>query len=68
LGRYPVHWHQGKTMAAGQAVLADSSIHHCYQRCLTIHDTNGNPLASFDCSHFVPLPLLSNLKGCVFFP
>lgn len=41
LGRYPIHWHTAKQMAAGQAVISDSSIHHCYQRCVTIHDTHG---------------------------
>lgn len=40
LGRYPVHFHLGEDLA-GRAFFLDNSIHHNYQRCLTIHGTNG---------------------------
>ena len=41
LGRYPIHWHKGNNYTYGNAVLQDSSIHHTFQRCLSIHDSNN---------------------------
>jgi cell migration-inducing and hyaluronan-binding protein len=42
MGRYPVHFHlMGAASMAGLAYLKDSSIHHNYQRCVTIHDSRG---------------------------
>lgn len=38
LGRYPVHWHM-RGEAAGQYV-KNSSMHHSYNRCVTVHATN----------------------------
>ena len=38
MGRYPFHWHQLGN-ADGQ-YLRNSSIHHSFQRCVTVHDTN----------------------------
>jgi cell migration-inducing and hyaluronan-binding protein len=42
MGRYPVHFHlMGEASMAGLAYLKDSSVHHNFQRCVTIHDTRG---------------------------
>jgi hypothetical protein len=38
MGRYPFHWHQLGN-ADGQ-YLRSSSIHHSFQRCVNVHDTN----------------------------
>jgi hypothetical protein len=39
LGRYPVHFHVGKMFADGQGTIFDTTVHHSFQRCYTIHDT-----------------------------
>ncbi|WP_034339110.1 G8 domain-containing protein [Deinococcus misasensis] len=39
LGRYPVHWHK-LSSAAGQYI-KNSSIHHSFNRCVTVHATNN---------------------------
>jgi hypothetical protein len=42
MGRYPMHFHlMGNSSMEGIAYLRDSSIHHNFQRCVTIHDTKG---------------------------
>ncbi len=42
MGRYPVHFHlMGPGSMEGIAYLKDCSIHHNFQRCVTIHDTRG---------------------------
>jgi len=38
-GRYPLHWHLAGD-ATGQFI-ADTSIHHSYNRCITVHGTNN---------------------------
>ena len=38
LGRYPLHWHQ--LGDAPNQFIKNSSIHHSFQRCVVIHDTN----------------------------
>ena len=40
LGRYPVHWHLMGDAPAGNA-LVGSSVHGSFNRCVTIHGTNG---------------------------
>lgn len=40
LGRYPIHFHMAGNMA-GKAFVEDNSIHHNFQRCLTVHGTDG---------------------------
>ncbi|MCB9833401.1 MAG: hypothetical protein H6807_13105 [Planctomycetes bacterium] len=41
LGRYPVHWHLCGTLAADSNWLRNCSIHDCFNRAVTIHQTNG---------------------------
>ena len=38
MARYPFHWHRAGDVA-GQYIV-NSSIHHSYQRCITVHGTN----------------------------
>ena len=38
MGRYPFHWHLAGNVR-GQFII-NSSIHHSYQRCVTVHGTN----------------------------
>jgi cell migration-inducing and hyaluronan-binding protein len=38
MGRYPMHWHRVGTTAGDY--LKRSSIHHSFQRCVTLHGTN----------------------------
>lgn len=40
LGRYPFHWHGLQNAGEGQYI-KNSSIHHTYNRAVTIHATNG---------------------------
>jgi cell migration-inducing and hyaluronan-binding protein len=40
MGRYPVHFHLAGNLN-GIAHVRDNSFHHNYQRCVTVHDTNG---------------------------
>lgn len=50
MGRYPFHWHMAGN-AAGQYV-RNSSIHRSFQRCLTIHETNGVEVSQNVCFDF----------------
>ncbi len=40
LGRYPMHWHVMADQAKGQYI-RDSSVHHTYNRAITIHGTDS---------------------------
>eukprot|EP00003_Mantamonas_plastica_P007241 TRINITY_DN1606_c1_g1_i1.p1 TRINITY_DN1606_c1_g1~~TRINITY_DN1606_c1_g1_i1.p1 ORF type:complete len:1405 (-),score=404.75 TRINITY_DN1606_c1_g1_i1:73-4287(-) len=40
VGRYPVHFHLSNQHGAGMS-LKHSSIHHNFQRCVVVHDTDG---------------------------
>ncbi len=40
LGRYPVHWHLMGDQGA-QSAMTRSSVHGSFNRCVTIHGTNG---------------------------
>jgi len=50
MGRYPFHWHYAGD-APGQYV-KNSSIHHSYQRCITIHRTNKVLIENNVCFNF----------------
>jgi|GEM_PF-944917 len=39
MGRYPFHWHRAGDVS-GQYI-KNSSIHHSFQRCITVHGTNN---------------------------
>jgi hypothetical protein len=39
MGRYPIHWHLVTDQAQGQYV-RNSSIHHSFNRAVTIHGTD----------------------------
>jgi cell surface hyaluronidase len=40
MGRYPIHWHMMGDSSRGQ-YLRNSSIHDSFNRCVTIHGSNG---------------------------
>ena len=40
MGRYPVHWHMLGDASRGQFVVG-SSVHHSFNRCVTVHGSNG---------------------------
>lgn len=50
LGRYPFHWHQVGN-ATGQYI-RNSSIHHSFQRCITIHRTSYTMVENNVCYNF----------------
>ena len=50
LGRYPLHWHQLGN--APTQFIKNSSIHHSFQRCAVIHDTNWVLIENNVCYNF----------------
>ncbi len=50
LGRYPFHWHLVDN-APGQFI-KNSSIHHSFQRCVTVHETNQTLVHNNVCYNF----------------
>ncbi len=52
LGSYPIHFH--KAANAGANTLVDSnSIHHGYNHCITLHDTNNVTISNNVCARIV---------------
>jgi len=52
MGRYPIHFHVWGEKAfenVGNYFVNDSSIHHTYQRCIVVHDTNGLTISGNIC-------------------
>jgi len=41
MGRYPLHFHLARFMFGMNVVVSASSIHDCYQRCVSVHETHG---------------------------
>ncbi len=50
MGRYPFHWHLVGD-GTGQFI-RNSSIHHSFQRCLTVHKTNSTLVENNVCYNF----------------
>ena len=41
-GRYPIHWHMARQIEdPTKSYAMDNSIHHVFQRCITVHGTHG---------------------------
>ena len=40
-GRYPIHWHLAKEVDSNKTYAEENSIHHVFQRCVTVHGTHG---------------------------
>lgn len=53
LGSYPVHFHLAGTVPAGMALLDSNSIHHSYNKCVTLHSTNGVMVSNNVCARAV---------------
>ncbi|PRP84766.1 hypothetical protein PROFUN_07420, partial [Planoprotostelium fungivorum] len=41
VGRYPIHFHMARFLWGMNVMVTDSSIHDCYQRCVSVHETHG---------------------------
>lgn len=52
-GSYPVHFHQAGTVAPGMALVDSNSIHHSYNKCVTLHSTNGVMVSNNVCARAV---------------
>eukprot|EP00756_Hemistasia_phaeocysticola_P051301 Hpha_TRINITY_DN26474_c0_g1::TRINITY_DN26474_c0_g1_i1::g.33949::m.33949 len=39
LARYPVHWHLAGPSSG--SYIRDAAVHHCFQRCVVVHGTQG---------------------------
>ena len=40
-GRYPIHWHMAGWIDPKKTYAANNSLHHNFQRCITVHGTHG---------------------------
>lgn len=40
-GRYPIHWHMTRENDPSKTYAKDNSIHHVFQRCITVHGTHN---------------------------
>ena len=40
-GRYPIHWHMAGWIDPLTTYAANNSLHHNFQRCITVHGTHG---------------------------
>merc|ERR1719341_2199262 len=40
-GRYPIHWHMAGWIDPKKTFAANNSLHHNFQRCITVHGTHG---------------------------
>ena len=45
-GRYPIHWHMAKETNPEKTYVKDNSIHHVFQRCVTVHGTHNVNVAN----------------------
>ncbi len=52
-GSYPVHFHMAGATTAGQALVDSNSIHHSYNKCVTLHSTNGVTVSNNVCARAV---------------
>ena len=52
LGSYPLHFHRVGT-PANPPVVDSNSIHHSYNKCIVLHDTNGVTIANNVCARIV---------------
>ncbi len=56
LGSYPIHFHMADEdgrQAKGHSHIRSNSIHHSYNKCITIHDTSGITVEDTVCARIV---------------
>ncbi|MES2937676.1 MAG: G8 domain-containing protein [Pseudomonadota bacterium] len=53
LGSYPIHFHMAGSVAAGQVLVDSNSVHHSYNKCVTLHSTNGVTVSNNVCARAV---------------
>jgi hypothetical protein len=53
LGSYPIHIHEIGTFTAGTLLVNANSIHHSYNKCITIHSTENVTITNNVCARIV---------------
>ncbi len=53
LGSYPIHFHMAGTVTPGTVLINSNTIHHSYNKCVTLHSTNGITLSNNVCARAV---------------
>ncbi|HTQ00924.1 MAG TPA: G8 domain-containing protein [Casimicrobiaceae bacterium] len=53
LGSYPIHLHMAGDVASGTALFNSNSIHHSYNHCITIHETNNVTFSNNVCARII---------------
>ncbi|TAK62092.1 MAG: hypothetical protein EPO18_11770 [Methylobacter sp.] len=53
VGSYPIHFHEAGTVTAGTVLVDSNSIHHSYNKCVTLHATNGVTISNNVCARAV---------------
>ncbi|MEO8136339.1 MAG: G8 domain-containing protein, partial [Betaproteobacteria bacterium] len=53
LGSYPLHLHMAETLTATQFLFNSNSVHHSYNHCLTVHQTNNAKFSNNTCARIV---------------
>ena len=53
LGSYPIHMHMAGDVPAGAALINANSIHHSYNKCVTVHMTNDVKFSNNVCARIV---------------
>lgn len=53
VGSYPIHFHEAATVTAGTVLVDSNSIHHSYNKCVTLHATNGVTISNNVCARAV---------------
>ncbi len=50
LGSYPLHLHMAETLTDTQFLFNSNSIHHSYNHCITVHQTNNAKFSNNTCA------------------
>lgn len=53
VGSYPIHFQEAATVTAGTVLVDSNSIHHSYNKCVTLHATNGVTISNNVCARAV---------------
>jgi hypothetical protein len=53
LGSYPIHFHELGPLAVNTALVSANSIHHSYNKCITVHSTENLTITNNVCARIV---------------
>ena len=53
LGSYPIHLHEIGPVGAGKLLIDSNSIHHSYNKCITIHSTSSVNITNNVCARII---------------